>query len=217
MDLKKKLPAFPEKIIYFSHTFPKFLDYLYSRMDQQVGLNAKAPGPAQIFGNAGDYYMKKYGSTPRHLAKIAEKNHRHSSKNPYSQFRDIYTLEQIEQSPKVYSNLTKLQCCPTSDGAGCAIVASESFIEKHNLWDQAVEIAGQAMATDSPKMISTDGREWAGSDMTRRATELAYKKAGITADDVQVVELHDCFSANEVCIKFCVTKSFFFFNLLHLS
>jgi sterol carrier protein 2 len=124
-----------------------------------------------------------------------------SSKNPYSQFRDIYTLEQIEQSPKVYGPLTKLQCCPTSDGAGCVIVASEAFVKKHGLWDQAVEIVAQIMATDSPKMLSTDPIEWAGADMTRRAAEQAYKKAGISAKDVQVVELHDCFSANEVSCK----------------
>lgn len=98
----------------------------------------------------------------------------------------------------MYGPLTKLQCCPTSDGAGCVIVASEDFVKKHGLWDQAVEIVAQIMATDSPKMLSTDPIEWAGADMTRRAAEQAYKKAGITANDVQVVELHDCFSANEV-------------------
>lgn len=167
-------------------------------MAGEVGFDPKAPPAAQIFGNAGIAYMEKYGATDRHLAKIAEKNHRHSSLNPYSQFRDIYTLEQVEQSPKIYGPLTKLQCCPTSDGAGCAIVASEEFVKKHNLWDQAVEIAAQVMATDSPRMLTTDAIEWAGCDMTRRAASDAYKKAGITANDVQVIELHDCFSANEL-------------------
>lgn len=167
-------------------------------MMQERGFDPKAPGAAQIFGNAGIGYMEKYGATPQHLAKIAEKNHRHSARNPYSQFRDIYSLEQIEQSPKVYGPLTKLQCCPTSDGAGCSIVASEAFVKKHNLWDQAVEIVAQVMATDSPRMLTTDAIEWAGCDMTRRAAAQAYQKAGITAQDVQVIELHDCFSANEL-------------------
>jgi sterol carrier protein 2 len=110
-------------------------------------------------------------------------------------------LDQILQSPKVFGPLTKLQCCPTSDGAGCAIIASEKFVREHGLMDQAVEIVAQAMATDSPKMLSTDGIEWAGSDMTRKAAATVFKKAGITANDVQVVELHDCFSANEVVKK----------------
>ncbi|KAF7720973.1 sterol carrier protein 2 [Apophysomyces ossiformis] len=174
------------------------LDHVNIIMAGEVGMDAKAPNAAQIFGNAGIEYMKRYGATEKHLAKIAEKNHRHSSKNPYSQFRDIYTLEQIEKSPKVFGPLTKLQCCPTSDGAGCVIVASEAFVNKHGLMDQAVEIAAQVMATDSPRMLSTNAIEWAGVDMTRRAAVEAYKKAGITPKDVQVVELHDCFSANEL-------------------
>lgn len=167
-------------------------------MATERGFEPKAPGAAQIFGNAGIGYMEKYGATEDHLAKIAEKNHRHSSKNPYSQFRDIYTLDQVKQSPKVFGPLTKLQCCPTSDGAGCAIVASEAFVKKHNLMDQAIEICAQVMATDSPRLLTTDAIEWAGADMTRRAAADAYAQAGITPKDVQVIELHDCFSANEL-------------------
>ncbi|KAI9493135.1 thiolase-like protein [Zychaea mexicana] len=174
------------------------LDHVHDLMTEQIGYKGNAPRAPQIFGNAGMEYMRRYGATDDHLAKIAEKNHRHSSKNPYSQFRDIYTLEQIKQSPTIYGPLTKLQCCPTSDGAGCAVVASEEFVLKHGLMDQAVEICAQVMATDSPKMLSTDAIEWAGTDMTRRASQEAYKQAGITPNDVQVVELHDCFSANEL-------------------
>ncbi|RCH93381.1 sterol carrier protein 2 [Rhizopus stolonifer] len=174
------------------------MDHVSTIMAQERGFEPKAPPAAQIFGNAGMGYMEKYGATEEHLAKIAEKNHRHSALNPYSQFRDVYTLEQIKQSPKVFGPLTKLQCCPTSDGAGCAIVASQAFVEKHQLWDQAVEIVAQVMATDSPLMLSTDAIEWAGCDMTRRAAAEVYKKAKITPNDVQVIELHDCFSANEL-------------------
>ncbi|TOF82046.1 lipid-transfer protein, partial [Vibrio parahaemolyticus] len=78
----------------------------------------RAPMTAQLFGNAGIEHMKKYGTTPVHLAKIAYKNHKHSTNNPYSQFQDEYTLQQILESPKVTGPLTKLQCCPTSDGSG---------------------------------------------------------------------------------------------------
>ena len=67
-----------------------------------------------------------------------------------SQFRDEYTLEQIMASPRVYGPLTKLQCCPTSDGSAAAIVVSEDFAKKHGLMDQAVEILGMEMATDLP-------------------------------------------------------------------
>ncbi|ORX43480.1 thiolase [Hesseltinella vesiculosa] len=162
-------------------------------MHQARGKDEKASDAMQIFGNAG-----RARRNPRHLAQIAEKNHRHSAKNPYSQFRDVYTLEQIEQSPMLFYPLTKLQCCPTSDGAGAVIVASEDFVKKHGLENQAVQILAQEIATDSPNMLSADSIEWAGADMTRRAAAQAFKKAGITPNDVQVVELHDCFSANEL-------------------
>ena len=89
------------------------------------------------------------------FAKIGYKNHKHSVNNPYSQFQDEYTLEQILNAPMVYEPLTKLQCCPTSDGAGAAILASEDFVKKHDLQDQAVEIAGMAMTTDFAEHAST--------------------------------------------------------------
>merc|ERR1712125_189243 len=84
---------------------------------------APAPPAAQMFGNAGMEYMEKNNITPETLAKIALKNHRNSVNNPYSQFQDEYTLEQILQAPRVYGPLTKLQCCPTSDGAACVMLA----------------------------------------------------------------------------------------------
>jgi sterol carrier protein 2 len=75
-----------------------------------------------MFGNAGMEHMKVYGTKPEHFAKIAAKNHRHSLNNPYSQFRKGYSLEEILKSPQIHGVLTKLQCCPTSDGAGAAIL-----------------------------------------------------------------------------------------------
>lgn len=109
---------------------------------------SQGPITAQMFGNAGIEHMKKYGTKPEHFAKIAYKNHLHSANNPYSQFQEKYSLEQIKNSPKVYDFLTKLQCCPTSDGAAAVILANEEFVQKHNLEPQAVEIVAMEMATD---------------------------------------------------------------------
>ncbi|RKP27810.1 thiolase-like protein [Syncephalis pseudoplumigaleata] len=159
---------------------------------------SKGPPAAQIFGNAGIEYCEKYGATADHMAKIGEKNHRHSAKNPYSQFRDIYTLEQVKQSRAVHGPLTMLQCCPTSDGGAAAILASESFVREHHLEAQAVELAGQAMATDSPQAMAGSAIELAGADMTRRAAQQVYAQTGVAPTQVGVVELHDCFSANEL-------------------
>ena len=159
----------------------------------------KAPMAAQMFGNAGREHMQKYGTKPIHFAKIAYKNHKHSTNNPYSQFQDEYTLKQIMDSPKIHEPLTKLQCCPTSDGSGAAIIASEDFVKRHGLENQAVEILAMEMSTDLPSVFDDNSCIKAvGYDMTARAADKVFKNAGLSRDDVNVVELHDCFSCNEL-------------------
>lgn len=158
----------------------------------------------QMFGNAGRDHMALYGSTPEHFAKIGEKNHRHSANNPYSQFRDTYTLEEVMSAPMIYEPLTKLQCSPTSDGAAAAIVVSEAFVKKHGLEGQAIEIIGQSMKTDVEGAFEggKDGPrtciDAVGFGMAQAAANDVYRQTGLTADDAQVIELHDCFSCNEI-------------------
>ncbi|KJZ80174.1 hypothetical protein HIM_00024 [Hirsutella minnesotensis 3608] len=154
-----------------------------SMMAETRGLEA-APGAAQMFGNAGREYMERYGATPDDLAEIARVNHAHSPRNPYSQFQQVYSLDQIRDAPSIFAPLTKLQCCPTSDGGAAAVIA--------------VEVAGQCMATDPPSLFSRSAIDLVGYDMTKHAARVALAEAGITPRDVQVVELHDCFSANEL-------------------
>lgn len=154
-----------------------------------------------MFGAAGVEHMQMYGSTPEHFARIAEKNHRHSVNNPYAQFQDEYTIDQIQNAKMIYEpmELTRLQCSPTSDGSAAAIVVSEEFVDKHGLAGQAVEIVGQAMVTDMNSSFATHkARDIVGADMSRQAAEAVYAQAGLTPDDVDVIELHDCFSANEL-------------------
>jgi acetyl-CoA acetyltransferase len=159
---------------------------------------ASPPAP-QMFGNAGREHMERYGSQADHYAWIGWKNHKHSVNNPYAQFQDEYSIEDIKAAKVIHEPLTKLQCSPTSDGSGAAIVASERFVDKHGLWDQAIEIAGQALVTD---MASTfDERSCikiVGYDMSKKAARQAMEEAQVAIDDVQVIELHDCFSANEL-------------------
>jgi sterol carrier protein 2 len=174
-------------------------------MDKQfelmVSLRGFAAGPptAQFFGNAGREHMEKYGTKAESFARIGLKNHRHSVNNPYSQFQDEYTLDQILGAPMVYEPLTKLQCCPTSDGAAAAILASEDFVNKHGLRDHAVEILGMAMTTDFESTLSEKSCiKLIGADMTRKAAEKVYQQSGLGPENVDVVELHDCFSTNEL-------------------
>ncbi|KAL2265289.1 hypothetical protein VTJ83DRAFT_6389 [Remersonia thermophila] len=172
----------------------------YVMMAQTRGLS-KAPGAAQLFGNAGREYMEKYGAKPEDFGEIARINHAHSVNNPYSQFQDVYTLEQIMQSPKIHEPLTKLQCCPTSDGGAAAVLVSQAFLDaRPHLKPQAVLIAGQAMATDSPALFSKSAIDLVGWDMSKRAARAAMEEAGVTPADFRVCELHDCFSANEMCL-----------------
>lgn len=160
---------------------------------------AAAPLTPQMFGNAGKEHMKKYGTKPDHFAKIAYKNHLHSVDNPLSQFRTKYSLEDIKNSKMVFDPLTKLQCCPTSDGSAAAVLASAEFVKKHNLQDKAVEILGMEMATDLSSTFNENSCiKLVGYDMTKTAAKKLFQKTGITPNDVQVVELHDCFSVNEL-------------------
>lgn len=159
----------------------------------------EAPGAAQMFGNAGREYMEQHGATAEDFAEIARVNHAHSVHNPYSQFQDVYTREQILASPTIHDPLTKLQCCPTSDGGAAAVLVSEAFLAaRPHLRDQAVLVAGQALATDGPSLFSRSAVDLMGYAMTERAARDACAQAGIAPGDVQVVEVHDCFSTNEM-------------------
>jgi acetyl-CoA acetyltransferase len=159
----------------------------------------QSPPAPQMFGNAGREHMEKYGSQPDHYAWIGWKNHKHSTGNPYAQFQDEYSMEDIKSAKVIHEPLTKLQCSPTSDGSAAAVVASERFVEEHGLWDQAVEIAGQAMVTDMTSTFDEGSCiKIVGYDMSKEAANRAYDEAGVGPDDVDVIELHDCFSANEL-------------------
>ncbi|EXJ68027.1 sterol carrier protein 2 [Cladophialophora psammophila CBS 110553] len=163
------------------------------------GYDTKVPRAPQTFGNAGREYMEKFGARLEDFAEIARVNHQHSAKNPYSQFQDVYTLEEIIKSPMIHYPLTKLQCCPTSDGGAAAVIVSQKFLDAHpDLKSQAILIAGCAMATDSPSLYSTSAIDLVGFEMTKRASKEAMIQAGVTPKDVKVCELHDCFSANEM-------------------
>ncbi|MBK3589060.1 Nonspecific lipid-transfer protein, partial [Streptomyces sp. MBT57] len=114
-------------------------DFASSPVARHYGIMAAAhgfamsPPTAQIFGNAAREHMRRYGTTPAQLAAVGAKNHRHSVDNPYAQFQDPYTVEEILAARTVHDPLTKLQCSPTSDGAAAAVVVSERFVERHGL------------------------------------------------------------------------------------
>jgi sterol carrier protein 2 len=159
----------------------------------------EAPPAPQMFGAAGREHMERHGSRPEHYAWIGWKNHHHSVNNPFAQFQTDYTLQEITDAPEIYAPLTKLQCSPTSDGSAAALVASERFVEQHDLWEEAIELAGQSMVTDLTSTFDAGSAiRVVGYDMSRTAAEQAYEQAGVDPSEVDVCELHDCFSANEL-------------------
>jgi len=160
----------------------------------------QSPMAPQMFGNAGRDHMDRYGSRPEHYAWIGWKNHKHSVNNPYAQFQESYSLEDILASRMIYDPLTKLQCSPTSDGSGAAILASEAFVDKHGLAGQAVEIVGQAMTTDFADSFDGTCKGLIGYHMNVQAGQRVYDQSGLGPSDFQVIELHDCFSANELLL-----------------
>lgn len=156
-----------------------------------------APAAIRCFGAAGDYYLKKYDAKAEIFARVSVKTRSHAVHNPYSLFSETLTEEEVMNSPELYGGyLTRLMSCPPTCGAGAAVICSEAFANRHSI-SNGVEIIGQAMATDTPKTW-TDPIELTGADMTRRASRQAYEEAGLGPDSVQVVELHDCFTPNEV-------------------
>ena len=178
------------------------IDKIIQVMADLRGIDS-VPLTPQIFANAGLEYLEKHGGPAECFDAIAEKSHNHSTLNPYAQFRMPATLEQVNKARKIFGPLTLLHCSPTSDGAACVIVASEAFVLKHGLGAQAVEIVAQSLATDSTAAFDPNDKnkscvEAAGFGMSRKAAQDVYKAAGITSKQVDVVELHDCFSANEL-------------------
>jgi acetyl-CoA acetyltransferase len=194
----------------FEKMQPGSLSVSYQDREQPLGRHIQAeaelfefafPPAPWMFGAAGVEHMQRYGTTTEHFAKIGEKNHRHSVNNPYAQFQDEYSLNEVKAAKMIYApaELTRLQCSPTSDGSGAVIVASEAFVEKHGLAAQAVEIVGQAMVTDLESTFTDKSAiTIVGSEMSRLAARKVYDQADIGPSDVDVIELHDCFSVNEL-------------------
>lgn len=177
---------------------PSPLKRFYLERKSMQETDKGAPDAAQYFGGAGREYAEEYGTKTETFAKISEKARKHAANNPYAVFREELSVEQIMASPHIYGPLTRYQCCPPTCGAAAAVLCSEEFAKKHGL-NNAITIKGQAMTTDYASTLEAHSmRKLIGYDMAREAAELVYEQAGIGPDEVQVCELHDCFTANEL-------------------
>ncbi|VFA96833.1 lipid-transfer protein [Nocardia cyriacigeorgica] len=176
---------------------PSPFDSFGAVVDRLQG-GSDAPFAAQYFGGAGREYADKYGMDPAVFAQIALKARKHAANNPYAVFRDPVTVEQVLAAPQIYGPLTRLQCCPPTCGAAAAVLVSEEYARKHGL-RRDVAIAAQAMTTDGPATFDSGSMmNIVGADMARSAAQQVYERAGIGPEDIRVVELHDCFTTNEL-------------------
>ncbi len=166
--------------------------------DTLVG-QPEIPLAIRYFGGAGLSHMKKYGTTLETFAKIRAKASRHATNNPLALFRREVTVDEVLASPTLMPGvMTRLMACPPTCGAAAAIVVSDDYARKRNL-DTTVSIAAQAMTTDTPETFKAhDMMQLVGYDMAKEAARQVYEAASIGPDDIDVIELHDCFAQNEL-------------------
>jgi sterol carrier protein 2 len=166
--------------------------------DRLVG-RADIPLALRYFGGAGLAHMEKYGTPLAAFARIRAKASRHAVNNPLALFRKEVSEQDVLDAPEIWPGvMTRLMACPPTCGAAAAVLVSEAFAKKHGLRAD-VHIAAQAMTTDRPSTFDAgDMMRLVGYDMSREAAQKVYAQSGVGPEDLDVVELHDCFAHNEL-------------------
>ena len=144
--------------------------------------------------------MKKYGTTLETFAKIRAKASRHAANNPLALFRKEVTVDEVLASPVLMPGvMTRLMACPPTCGAAAAVLVSGGLRASPRHRRRASPSPAQAMTTDTPSTFAAhDMMQLVGYDMAKAAAAQVYEAAGIGPEDVDVVELHDCFAQNEL-------------------
>ena len=157
------------------------------------------PLALRYFGGAGLAHMEKYGTPLNAFARIRAKASRHALNNPLALLRKELSDQDVLDAPAIWPGvMTRLMACPPTCGAAAALLVSDDFARRHGL-RRDVHIAAQAMTTDRPDTFDSDDMmRLVGYDMSRAAAHQVYERAGIGPDDLDVVELHDCFAHNEL-------------------
>lgn len=158
------------------------------------GLFGSGTTPA-MFAEAGMVHAGKYGTTMEQFAQVAVKNHHHSTMNPKAMYQRETPLEEVLASEMIATPLTKLMCSANVDGAAAAILVSAKKARELGL-SRAVRVRGSALASDpyqprNPVLLDADS-------VTRLAVSKAYEMAGLGPEDLDLVELHDCFATAEI-------------------
>lgn len=139
-------------------------------------------------------HMKKFGTTEKHLAEVAVKNHKYGAMNPNAHLQRTITIDDVLSSRVVAWPLKLYDCCPMSDGAAAVILASED--KAKSLTDSPVWIEGIGISSDTANVSKRS--DFAGLHATVAASETAYKKANVSSDQIDVADVHDCFTIAEL-------------------
>ncbi|MCA0405189.1 MAG: lipid-transfer protein [Proteobacteria bacterium] len=170
----------------------------FVRAATEAAFDGDVPMAPKMFGGAGVEHQRRFGTKSETFAMIRAKASRHAAHNERAIFRKEVSVDEVMASPPVTSLLTRLQCCPPTCGSAAAVLCSPRFARKHSL-DSRVRIVAQSMTTDFATTFSEKNlMKVVGYDMTNVAADAVYHEAGIGPDDVDVAELHDCFTANEL-------------------
>ena len=183
--------AFPDR--------PGALERANKLVEELVGRPDLPSNAIRQFAGAGQAHMQKYGTRIETFAKIRAKASRHAANNPLAVFRNVVSADDVLAAPVLCEGvLTRLMACPPTCGAAAVLVVSETFARQRGLRSDVL-IAGQALTTDTSSTFDTrDMIRVVGFDMTRSAASQAYEQAGVGPEDIDVIELHDCFAQNEL-------------------
>ncbi|HEY0940534.1 MAG TPA: lipid-transfer protein [Steroidobacter sp.] len=177
---------------------PSPFDKFDQLTDELVGMT-HIPLALRYFGGAGLTHMRKYGTSLRTFAAIRAKASRHAVNNPMAVFRKELTEDDVLQDTVIWPDvMTRLMACPPTCGAAAAVLVSESFARSRGIRTD-VFIAAQDMVTDLPSTFEArDMIRLVGFDMAKTGAARVYERAGVGPEDIDVVELHDCFAQNEL-------------------
>lgn len=171
-------------------------DSLIAQMgiSQHLWWHPRGSTAPSLFGQFATSHMKEYGTKREHLAMIAVKNHANGAKNPLSHFQMKITLEQALNAPMVSWPLGLYDCCPTTDGAAAVILVRAEMAKRYT--DKPLYFLGTGLATDT--MFTHWKKSYTSWPAAASAAEEAYEMAGIGPKDVDVAEVHDCFTITEL-------------------
>lgn len=147
-----------------------------------------------VYAQMASAHMEAFGTTKEQLSHVAVKNHANGAKNPHAQLGFECTLEDAQSAPVVAEPLNLYHCCPTSDGAACAVIVSEDVVDEYT--DDPIRVAGVGAGSDSVGLFQRD--TYTGVPASQRAAESAYEMAEIEPDGVDFAEVHDCFAIAEL-------------------